>query len=95
MYYLILSGDTHSNCLPANQQRVSFGNRKHDVCFGHTKPDIIPNYMLEDYLNEYGNEVIDTYERDANYNLIPCRKTIVDSISSWNRGAREYKNRNI
>lgn len=87
MYYLIISAPSH---LPANQQHISFSETAHDVCFGHTKPDIVANYTLANYLTEFGNEVIDGYTRDENYRLVPCCKTVAESLSEWNYGAQEF-----
>jgi len=88
MYYLILSAPSH---LPAHKQYISFSETNHDVCFGHTKNEIIPNYNLQDYLDEYGNEIIDSYERNEKYELVPCRKTILEVVSAWNTGVKNFK----
>ena len=41
-------------------KHVSFSKGNHDVCFGDTVSDIIPEYTNEQYIEDYGHRVIST-----------------------------------
>jgi len=49
MYFIIVNPDS---------KFVSFGNSKHDICFGHTSNDVIKEYTNQQYANDFGHEII-------------------------------------
>lgn len=80
MYYLILNltGD----------RRVGFSTSNHDLCFGHTKPAIIADYTLADYLKEFGNELVVNNERDENYRWKDGQITLWKYLQNCNYSLR-------
>lgn len=59
MYYLIIPSATYSKAAKdAKKIFISFCKVNQDMCFGHTKPEIIKEYSLHDYVNDFGTEKI-------------------------------------
>ena len=91
MFYIIVSGDTHSYCRDAKKQFVSFSLGKKDVCFGHTKPVLIPNYTLHDYVMEFGTAKVNSFKRDADYEMIPFETTVLEYLKVFIPALSKYR----
>ena len=95
MFYLIISDNTHLSCKDTKYQYLSFSKGKEGICFGHTKPLMIPNYSLHDYIMEYGHEIVGSFKRDAENNLVPIKVTILEYLKQFIPTLSRYRLGNI
>lgn len=75
MYYLIV--DFRNTCVGFKTPDLSDPYQDKGLIPHIMVDKIIPNYTIFDFVRDYGNEMVDKYERDERYNLVNAGKETV------------------
>lgn len=88
--FIIISGDSHSFAKDAIHQRCSFSLEPKDICFWHTKPEVVKDYSLHDYIMDYGHELVEVWNPDecrTEFNtVLQHLKTIIPALRKYRHG---------
>jgi hypothetical protein len=100
-FYIIISHDSQTKCKHPKNIYLSFSKVKHDICFGHTVENVIPDYTLDQYLKQYGKQQITIfvnsetdlykmpkYDKEVQISLLDWFKTIYPGVA---KNYSEYK----